>query len=190
MIFLNLKPVFSLTADHFQQLCKANPNTKLELNAQGELIIMSPTGGESGIRNHKLTMRLGIWTENDATGVAFDSSTMFQLPNGAFRSPDAAWLRLSRWNALSASEKAGFPPICPDFIVELRSQSDPLPPLQNKMQEYLENGMQLGWLIDPLEKQVEIYRLGKSKEVLINPTQLSGENVLSNFVLSLQGIID
>jgi len=190
MIALNLKPLIVLNPSHFQQLCAANPDTKLELNAQGDLIIMSPTGGESGIRNQKLTMRLGIWTEENGTGVAFDSSTMFQLPNGALRSPDAAWLQSSRWNVLAKSNKEGFPPICPDFVVELRSQSDSLATLQAKMCEYRENGVILGWLIDPFSKQVEIYRINQAKEVLVNPTELSGEDILPNFILSLQGIID
>jgi Uma2 family endonuclease len=190
MIALNLKPLIVLNPSHFQQLCAANPDTKLELNAQGDLIIMSPTGGESGIRNQKLTMRLGIWSEENGTGVAFDSSTMFQLPNGALRSPDAAWIQSSRWNALAKSNREGFPPICPDFVVELRSQSDSLASLQAKMCEYRENGVSLGWLIDPFAKQVEIYRINQPKEVLVNPTALSGEDILPNLRLSLQGIID
>jgi len=190
VITLNLKPLIVLNPEHFLQICASNPDTKLELSSEGDLVIMSPTGGESGIRNNKLTVRVGIWTEQDGTGVSFDSSTMFQLPNGAFPSPDAAWVELSRWNALSKSDKQGFPPICPDFVVELRSQSDTLKSLQNKMQEYMDNGAKLGWLIDPFHRRVEIYRRGQPKEVLINPSELSGENILPNFVLFLQGILD
>ncbi|ELR98536.1 Uma2 family endonuclease [Gloeocapsa sp. PCC 73106] len=190
MIALNLKSLIVLNPEDFKQLCVANPDVKLELNSQGELIVMSPTGGESGIRNNKLTMRLGIWTEQEGTGVSFDSSTMFQLPNSAFRSPDASWIKRSKWDSLSEADKQGFPPLCPDFLVELRSQSDTLKSLQDKMQEYMDNGAQLGWLLDPFQKQVEIYRIGKSKDVLINPKELSGEDILPKFVLSLHGILD
>lgn len=190
MIALNLKPLIVLNPEQFYQLCVANPDTKLELDAQGDLIIMSPTGGESGIRNQKLTMRLGIWAELNATGVAFDSSTMFQLPNGALRSPDAAWIQSSRWELLPKTAREGFPPICPDFVAELRSQSDNLTSLQAKMQEYIDNGISLGWLIDPYNKRVEIYRPLQAKQVLHNPSELSGEDILPNFVLSLEGIIN
>lgn len=189
MVTLNLEPVIHLTDEQFKQLCQVNPEAKLELTQKGELVVMSPTGGESGIRNNKLTTRLGVWTEEDGTGVAFDSSTMFQLPNGAFRSPDAAWISYSRWNSLSPQQKETFSPICPDFVVELRSPSDTLKSLQEKMQEYIDNGTRLGWLIDPQNQQVEIYRINQLKEVLLNPTQLNGENILPNFVLDLTGIL-
>lgn len=189
MITLNLESVIHLSPEQFKKLAFANPDAVLELTEQGELVVMSPTGGESGIRNNKLTVRVGTWTEQDGTGVAFDSSTMFQLPSGAFRSPDAAWISLERWNTLTEEQKETFPPICPDFVIELRSKSDRLKVLQDKMQEYINNGTRLGWLIDPLTKQVEIYRQGQPKEVLINPTHLEGENVLPNFILSLDGII-
>jgi Uma2 family endonuclease len=189
MITLNLKPIIRLSSEQFKYLCQINPDAKLELTHNGELIVMSPTGGESGIGNAKLTARLVLWAEQDETGVAFDSSTMFQLPNGSFRSPDASWISLQRWNQLSSDERQTFPPICPDFVIELRSPSDRFKELQDKMQEYIDNGALLGWLIDPKTKQVEIYRINQAKEVLQNPTQLSGENVLPGFVLDLAGIL-
>jgi Uma2 family endonuclease len=188
-ITLTLEPVINLTREQFYQLCGANPDIKLERTAKGELVVMPPTGGESGSRNRRFTQRLGVWTDENGTGEAFDSSTMFQLPNGAFRSPDAAWIPLERWEALTPEERKTFPPICPDFVVELRSESDTLKSLQDKMQEYMNNGARLGWLINPQGKQVEIYRQGKEKEVLLSPTQLSGEDVLPCFVLDLNGIL-
>jgi Uma2 family endonuclease len=186
---LTLKPMIQLTEQQFSQLCQANPDAKLELTAQGELVIMSPTGGTTGNRNIKLSTRLEIWTESDRNGIAFDSSTMFRLPDGALRSPDAAWISLERWNQLTTEEQDEFPPICPDFVVEIRSSSDRLISLQKKMQEYMDNGTRLGWLIDPKKQTVEIYRRGREKEILANPTQLSGEDVLPEFVLNLSGIL-
>ena len=150
---------------------------------------MPPTGGESGSRNRKLTQRLGIWTDQDGTGEAFDSSTMFQLPNGAFRSPDAAWVTLERWNALNPEARRTFPPLCPDFVVELRSEPIACDRCKTKLQEYLANGARLGWLLDPKGQQVEIYRPGQPTQILIAPTQLSGEDVLPGFTLDLQGIL-
>ena len=188
-ITLTLKPFIQLTPDQFSTLCQANPDAKLERTSTGELVVMPPTGGESGSRNRKLTQRLGIWTDQDGTGEAFDSSTMFQLPNGAFRSPDAAWVTLDRWNALTPEARRTFPPLCPDFVVELRSETDSLRSLQDKLQEYLDNGARLGWLLDPKGQQVEIYRPGQPKQVLAAPTQISGEDVLPGFTLDLPGIL-
>jgi Uma2 family endonuclease len=188
-ITLNLEPVVKLTPEQFCRLCESNPEAKLEMTSLGELVVMSPTGGMSGNRNTKLTQQLGNWTDADGTGIAFDSSTMFKLPNGAFRSPDAAWILLDRWNQLSLEEQETFPPICPDFVIELRSKSDSLRSLQEKMQEYIDNGVQLGFLLNPQGKQVEIYRQGCEKDVLNAPTQLSGEAVLPGFVLSLDNIL-
>ncbi|MBF2019432.1 MAG: Uma2 family endonuclease [Hydrococcus sp. C42_A2020_068] len=189
MVTLKLEPVIHLSAEQFTQLCYANPDAKLELTARGELVVMSPTGGESGMRNSWLTAQLTVWAKKDGTGVAFDSSTMFQLPSGAFRSPDASWIQRSRWENLTDQQRQTFPPIAPDFVVELRSPSDSPKELQNKMQEYLDNGVRLGWLLDPMLKTVEIYRIGQPVEVLTNPTQLDGENVLPGFVLDLGGIL-
>jgi len=198
VISLNLKSIFPMTEAKFLELCQKNPEYKLELTANQELVIMSPTGGSTGNRNIKLLARLEIWTEKERSpqgsatraGIAFDSSTMFKLPNGALRSPDAAWLTLERWNSLTQGQKDSFPPICPDFVVELRSPSDSLVGLQQKMREYVDNGVRLGWLIDPQNQRVEISRQGGEIEILTNPTQLSGENILSGFVLDLQGIMN
>jgi Uma2 family endonuclease len=186
---LKLEPVIHISPEQFTSICHANPEAKLELTARGELVIVSPTGGESGIRNIKISAWLYLWTEKDGTGVAFDSSTMFRFPNNTFRSPDAAWIQLSRWNTLTDEQKRSFPPISPDFVVELRSPSDSLKELQEKMQEYIDNGVRLGWLIDPIKQQVEIYRLGSTSKTLFNPTQIEAESVLPGFILSLDGIL-
>ncbi|MBV8883553.1 MAG: Uma2 family endonuclease [Chroococcidiopsidaceae cyanobacterium CP_BM_RX_35] len=186
---LNLDTIVQLTDDAFYALCRANPEIKFERTSVGELLVMPPTGGETGRRNSELTFQLQAWNRQYQLGVAFDSSTMFQLANGAYRSPDAAWIVLERWEALSPKEREAFPPICPDFVVELRSPSDSLKTLQNKMQEYIDNGAHLGWLLDPQTKQVEIYRQGQDKEVLSAPTSLSGEDILPGFVLDLRGIL-
>jgi Uma2 family endonuclease len=186
---LKLEPIIHLSPEQFASLCHVNPEAKLELTAKGDLIIVSPTGGETGNRNIKILARLENWTERDGTGVAFDSSTMFRLPNQAFRSPDAAWIELSRWNTLTNEQKRTFPPISPDFIIELRSPSDSPKELREKMQEYIENGVRLGWLIDPITKQIEIYKSDRSPEIISNPRQIEGENVLPGFILNLNGIL-
>jgi Uma2 family endonuclease len=188
-VTLDLTSIVQLTDDAFYALCRANPEVKFERTAQGKLIVMPPTGGETGNRNIKLSARLENWAEQDGSGIAFDSSTMFQLPNGAYRSPDAAWIQLARWEALTPEQREAFPPICPDFVVELRSPSDSLKTIQDKMQEYMDNGARLGWLIDPKSQQVEIYRQGEEKEILRSPTSLSGEKMLSGFVLDLNRIL-
>jgi Uma2 family endonuclease len=189
MVTLNVKPLMRLSLEQFHQLCQANPTAKLELTEKGELVVMSPTGGETGNRNIEIAYQLQGWSRSNQLGIAFDSSTMFQLPSGALRSPDASWIERTRWEKLTDSDKQTFPPIIPDFVVELRSPSDRLKELQDKMTEYINNGTQLGWLIDPLKKQVEIYHSTKPKEVLSNPTQLDGENLLPGFVLILKSIL-
>ncbi|MEM0981220.1 MAG: Uma2 family endonuclease [Cyanobacteria bacterium P01_H01_bin.58] len=186
---LNLHPVAQLTEKAFKALCAANPDAKLERAATGELIIMSPTGGETGRRNLNISMQLGLWNQQVGLGVAFDSSTMFQLPNGAFRSPDAAWIELSRWETLTPEEREGFCPLCPDFVIELRSPSDSLKTLREKMNEYIDNGTQLGWLIDPKTKQVEIYGPGTSPQILDSPQTVYNDSVLPNFQLKLNTIL-
>jgi Uma2 family endonuclease len=188
-VAFRLEPLLELTDEVFLKLCQANPDIKFESTAQGELIVVPPTGGETGNRNLRLTQQLGIWSDADGTGLAFDSSTLFILPNQARRSPDAAWILVERWDALTPEERETFPPICPDFVVELRSPSDSLRSIQDKMQEYLNNGARLGWLINPKGQQAEIYRQGQEKEVLQAPTNLSGEQVLPRFVLDLKGIL-
>ncbi|MCC5613650.1 Uma2 family endonuclease [Nostoc sp. CHAB 5836] len=188
-LILNLSPTIELTDDQFFQLCQNNRDLRLERTAEGELIIMPPTGWESGNRNSKLTQRLGNWTDADGKGLAFDSSTGFKLPNGANRSPDASWVSRKRLAALNP-DPAKFLPMAPDFAVELRSASDSLKTVQQKMQEYIDNGVRLGWLIDPQNQRVEIYRPGKDVEVLQSPTSLSGEDVLPGFVLDLAQILN
>ena len=184
---LNLSPITCLTHEQFRELCQFNPDLKLERTSEGELIVMPPTGWESGNRNIKLAARLQNWTETDGTGIAFDSSTGFILPSGAIRSPDAAWVASARLTALDPDPES-FLPLAPDFVIELRSASDRLKPLQDKMQEYLDNGVRLGWLLNPKDRTVEIYRMGKGIEVLQSLTEVSGEDVLPGFVLSLEGI--
>ena len=206
---------FRVTPEQFDQLASAEQLARMELTKDGELIVMSPTGGTAGEKNFNLYIDLGIWNRQTKLGKAFDSSTIFVLPNGARRSPDVSWIRLERWNALTLKEKQGFPPIAPDFVIELVSPSerctklcginDPADfksareraprvknqryeDLQAKIQEYLENGVKLGWLIEPSAKTVEIYRVGQQVEILNNPQTLSVEDVLPGFVLDLSEI--
>ncbi|MEH1904852.1 MAG: Uma2 family endonuclease [Nostoc sp.] len=178
-----------LTDEQFFQMCQKNRDYRFERTASGELLIMPPTGSDTGNRNFDIVVELGIWNKQTKLGKGFDSSTGFTLPNGAERSPDASWVKIERWNALTPEQQEKFAPICPDFVVELRSRSDSLKELQEKMPEYIENGAQLGWLIDRKNKQVEIYRPGKNVEILDNPATLSGENVLPGFVLDLRQIM-
>lgn len=178
-----------VTPAQFASLAAANRELRLERTATGELIVNPPTGGNTGHRNLSITGQLSVWFEaNDTLGRAFDSSTGFTLPNGANRSPDAAWVRQDRWDALTPAQQDSFIPLCPDFVVELRSQSDRLQDLQAKMQEYLENGARLGWLIDPKHQRVEIYRPNQAVEVLEQPLTLSGEQVLPGFTLTLKRV--
>ncbi|AFZ44069.1 protein of unknown function DUF820 [Halothece sp. PCC 7418] len=173
----------------FAVIAAVNRDLRLERTADGTLIVNPPTGSESGRRNLSISAQLWIWAEaNDTLGVAFDSSAGFELPNGAIRAPDTSWITRDRWDALSQAEKEGFAPLCPDFVIELRSNSDKLATLQDKMREYLANGARLGWLIDPQNQRVEIYRSGQAVEVLEQPKQLSGEEILPHFTLNLQRI--
>jgi Uma2 family endonuclease len=187
-LILNLRPTIELTDDQFYQICQNNPELRLERTAQGKLIVMPPTGGGSGKRNFSLTGQLAAWVERTGLGEGFDSSTVFRLPNGANRSPDASWIANERWNALTLEEQEKFPPIAPDFVVELRSRTDSLEELEEKMQEYMENGVRLGWLLDPQNEQAKIYRQGQIVEVLRSPATLSGEEVLPGFVLDLSRV--
>lgn len=189
MTKLILDPVARFNPEQFKQLCAMNPEAVLELTNKGELIIMPSTGGETGERNSSLTAQLWFWNNQQRRGKVFDSSTMFQLPSGAFRSPDVSWVELSRWESLSEEDRQTFPPLCPDFVVELRSQSDSLRDLREKMAEYLENGAKLGWLIDPKLKQVEIYRRDQSVEILQNPLRVVASGDLSGFILDISCII-
>ncbi len=186
-IAVNIPPTLTLTLTHeqFVELAIANRDLQLERTATGELILMPPTGGETGNRNLDMEGQLWLWNRQTRLGKAFNSSTGFHLPNGADRSPDAAWVRQDRWDALSPEERKSFVPLCPDFVLELRSESDNIKPLRTKMREYMENGARLGWLIDRKNTKVEISRQGQDVEVLDNPVTLSGEDVLLGFVLDL-----
>ena len=184
-VTLNLHPVVELTDDQFYELCQANRDLRLERTATGEIIIMPPAGGETGHRNIEISFQVQAWSRQNNLGIAFDSSTGFKLPNGAERAPDASWIKCDRWNSLNSEQKRKFPPLCPDFVIELRSETDSIKTLQLKMQEYIDNGAKLGWLIDPKTQKVEIYRLEKQVEILQNPTTLSGEDVLPGSVLNL-----
>ena len=187
-IHLRLSPAIEMTEDQFFRFCQINKDLRIERTAKGDLIIMPPAGWETGRRNAGLTMELGVWAKRDGTGVVGDSSTGFKLPNGATRSPDAAWVRKSRLANVPPDQKKKFLPLCPDFVVELRSETDRLTDLQEKMQEYIDNGAQLGWLIDPQERRVYIYRPEHEVESLENPSSVSGEPELPGFVLALQEI--
>jgi Uma2 family endonuclease len=182
---LKLEPAIALSESQFFTLCQQNPDLKIERSGQGELIIMPPTGGETGRKNATLIARLVMWNETYNLGVVFDSSTCFRLPNGSDRSPDVSWLKKERWDSLTPEQQRKFPPLCPDFVLELLSPSDNLSFTQAKMQEYQASGVQLAWLLNPQDQQVEIYRLGCPVEILFRPRELSGENVLPNFVLNL-----
>jgi Uma2 family endonuclease len=190
-LFLELPSelVLQVTQEQFEALATANRDLQLERTSEGELIVNPPTGGESGKRNLSISTQLGNWFEtHEELGEAFDSSTGFRLPNGANRSPDASWLSRARWESLTLQQRKGFVPLCPDFVVELRSESDSLPKLQAKMREYIDNGARLGWLIDPQNRRVEIYRLGREVELLENPHNLSGEEILPEFILNLRRV--
>lgn len=175
-----------LTDEQFYQLCINNPELTIERSATGALIFMSPVGGESGNRELELGADLAIWNRQTGLGKVFSSSTVFRLPNGGSRSPDAAWVELSRWQRLTPEQRQKFPPIAPDFVMELRSPTDDLATLQEKMLEYRDSGVRLGWLFNPQDQQVEIYRAGQEKELRALPTQLSGEDVLPGFTLSVE----
>lgn len=186
-IHLSLEPlVQTLTHEQFYKLCMANKDVAMERSAAGELIIMPPVGGESGEREADYITDLNIWNRQTKLGKVFSSSTVFKLPNGGDRSPDAAWVKLDRWNRLTPDQQKKFPPLCPDFAIELRFESDRLKPLQQKMQEYLASGLQLGWLINPQGQTVEIYRPNREVEIVNLPATLSGENVLPGFLLKIE----
>ncbi|HMH42032.1 MAG TPA: Uma2 family endonuclease [Pyrinomonadaceae bacterium] len=174
----------------FYEFCKLNPELRIERTSEGDIVVMAPTGGKTGKRNFRLIGAMAPWVEADGTGLGFDSSTVFSLPNRAKRSPDVSWVRNERWEKLSTTEQEQFPPLCPDFVIELRSQTDSLKALKMKMEEYTANGAQLGWLIDPLERKVHIYRPAAEPEVMDNPEKVSGEPLLKGFVLDVRSIWD
>jgi Uma2 family endonuclease len=189
---LVLEPLYALNNQTFQELCAVNPDLKLERTEQGELVIMPPTGGETGRQNSQLNFQLQLWNQQYQLGEVFDSSTGFILPNGATRSrsvpsasPDVAWVKKSRWEALTSEEQEKFLPLCPDFVIELVSPRDALEKVRYKMREYQVNGCRLGWLINRQNRQIEIYRPNFDAEVLDLPVTISGENILENFTIEL-----
>ena len=185
---INIPSIFKVTEEQFQLLATANQDLRLERTAAGELIIMPPTGGNTGKRNAQLAAQFVIWNNQTKLGEVFDSSTAFRLPNGADRSPDVSWVKSDRWNQLTPEQQETFPPLCPDFVLELRSRTDTMESLRRKMQEYLANGVRLGWLIDPQNRVVEIYRTQAEVKVLNAPKTLSGEDVLPGFSLNLETV--
>ncbi|MTJ49258.1 Uma2 family endonuclease [Dolichospermum sp. UHCC 0259] len=185
---LKMQPNIIISDEQFFDFCQLNRNLRIERNQFGDLLIMSPTDSETGERNFNLIGELGVWTKQDGTGVGFGSSGGFTLPNGAVRSPDAAWIKRSKWEAIPAEQQNKFAPIAPDFVIELRSSSDNLNPLQEKMQEYIDNGVKLAWLIDRKQRKVFIYRPGQAVEELDNPQTLTGEDLLPGFILDLSQI--
>lgn len=190
---INLPPTLELTIDltdeQFFELCQRNRDYRFERTASGDLLIMPPTGSDTGRCNADITFQLQAWNRQNNLGIVFDSSAGFKLPNGADRSPDASWVKRERWEALTPEQQEKFAPLCPDFVVELRSKSDSLKELQKKMQEYIANGACLGWLIDRKNQRVEIYRQGQDVEIIQSPSTLSGEDVLPRFVLDLKDIL-
>lgn len=177
-VVLHTRPALEMDEDQLFEFCQLNREWRIERGAEGDLEVMAPTGGETSNRNFKLSVQLGIWTDRNGTGAAFDSNGGFILPNGAMRSPDASWVRRERFANLTTEQKQRFLPLCPDFVVELRSPSDPLSTVEAKMREYIENGARLGWLIDPEERKVHVYK----------PGTLSGDPILTGFVLDLKPI--
>ena len=187
-LVLRLRPAIDLTEDQFFKFCQLNRELRIERNAEGALLIMPPTGGGSGNRNAEITRQLGNWARQDGTGKTFDSSTGFQLPNTAVRAPDAAWLPRERWEQLSPAEREKFVPLCPVFVIELRSPIDRLRDVHDTMREYIANGARLGWLLDPKPRRVYVYRPDARVERLDNPQSISGDPVLPSFVLNLREI--
>lgn len=187
-ITLRLRPIIEMNDDEFFALCQLNRDLRLERTAEGDIIVLPPTGAETGNRNTSITGQLYNWTKQDGTGVAFDSSTGFKLPNGADRSPDGAWVPKSSLATLSQKEKQKFLPLCPDFVIELLSPTDRLDIVKEKMQEYIENGSRLGWLIDPEARQVYIYRPNTAPAVIGDISEIAANPELPDFVLDLREI--
>ncbi len=188
-LVVQFPPSMQMTDEQFFEFCQVNRNLRIERNQFGEISIMPPTGSETGNREFNIALQLGVWSEKDGTGICFSSSTGFKLSTGAERSPDASWIQLSRWNTLSPEQQQRFAPICPDFVIELRSPSDNLQPLKEKMEEYMrEPGIQVGLLIDRNHRRVYIYRPGIAAECLENPATVSGEPVLPGFILNMSKV--
>ena len=187
-IVLQLQPVLNLSDDQLYEFSQINRDLRMERNARGELIIMPPTGGDTGEQNAEITLQLRLWAKQDGTGATFDSSTGFKLPNGAIRSPDASWIRYSHLNSISSEQRKKFIPLSPDFVIELRSPGDSLKDLQEKMREYLDNGTQLGFLIDPAYRKVYVYERDKPTTEIEDPETISADPFLPHFVLSMSEI--
>ncbi len=182
---LEFKKATKLGDDDFFDFCRENPDVRIEMDKNGEIEIMPPTGSETGGINFELGVDFGIWVRKDGTGKGFDSSTGFILPNGAKRSPDLSWVKLEKWNAISPAKRKKFAPLCPDFVVEIRSETDSLKKLQAKMTEYIENGASLGWLIDVKSKKIYVYQPNTQVQILEKPIEISGEPYLQGFVLQM-----
>ncbi|CAN5118628.1 Uma2 family endonuclease [soil metagenome] len=187
-VLVHVRPLFEMNDEQFEEFCRLNRDLRIEMTAEGDLIILPPTFARTGNRNSAINAQLYIWNGRDNTGAVFDSSTLFVLPNGAKRSPDAAWVSKSRLASLTEEQRAKFLPLCPDFVIELRSSSDSLAELQEKMREYMNNGAQLGWLLDPLTHSVYVYREDGAIEEIKDAERVEGEPLLAGFVLDLQGI--
>ncbi len=188
-VVVKLAPLVRLDEEQLFDFCQLNRDLRIERNADGALVLMAPAGGASSARNLEVCRQLANWALRDGSGIAFDSSVGFLLPNGAMRSPDASWVRRERWTALSADQREKFPPLCPDFVVELRSPSDRLSVLQRRLRELMRNGAQLGWLIDPRRRSVHLYRSGESVQTLLAPTSIAADPLLPGFVLDLRTIV-
>ena len=188
-LVLRLAPLVTLDDGQLFEFCQLNRDLRIERDAEGVLVLMAPAGGASSARNLELSRQLANWAQRDGTGIAFDSSVGFVLPNGTMRSPDAAWVRRERWDALSNEQREKFPPLCPDFIVELRSPSDRLSTLQRRVRELVRNGAQVGWLIDPRRRSVHVYRPGEAVQTLLAPISVSAEPLLPGFILDLGHIL-
>lgn len=186
---LKFQPGLRLSDEAFWKLSCANPDLRLERTLTGELVVMAPAGSNSGRRASSLNGQLWSWNQQDGLGVTFDSEAAFTLPNTAIRGPDAAWISLERWQAVPEDDRERFAHVCPDFVAEIRSRTDRLSELRAKMREYREQGVRLGWLIDPRRNRVEIYRPGRPTRILPQPLSVSGEDVLPGFVLDLKGIL-
>jgi Uma2 family endonuclease len=189
-LVVRLAPLVTLDDGQLFEFCQLNRDLRIERDAEGVLVLMAPAGGASSARNLELSRQLANWAQRDGTGIAFDSSVGFILPNGALRSPDAAWVRRERWDALSQDQREKFPPLCPDFVVELRSPSDRLSTLQRRVRELVRNGAQLGWLIDPRRRSVHVYRAGEAVQTLLAPMSVSAEPLLPGFILDLGDILE
>ncbi|MBD2362314.1 Uma2 family endonuclease [Anabaena minutissima FACHB-250] len=188
-LVIQMPPSMQMTDEQFFEFCQVNRELRIEMNQFGEISIMPPTGSETGNRNFNVALQLGVWSEQDGTGICFDSSTGFTLSTGAKRSSDASWMKLERWNTLSSEQQQSFAPICPDFVVELRSPSDNFQPLKDKMVEYMkEPGVKLGWLIDRKYRRVYIYHPGQPEECLESLDKVSADPALPGFVLNMSKI--